>query len=514
MSTHTPDSAEAVESRIKADVQRSAEDSNPYLLVHWLRSLIAGISRRIFDFYGDLKRTELDLMPDTSTGDSSDRWGKMLVGSKNAAEGASGKAIATGTAASIIPANTVLTAGSNEYKTVSEAQITAATIAITSITRTGTTATATTTTAHNLSSFVDVSITGATQTEYNYSGKVTVLSATTFSYEVDGTPATPATGTIQAAYTTATIDVESVTFGGSVNLNGDSQLKLSQTINGVDDTLYAGNGGVTGGVSEEDGDAYKSRYLEKLQNPVANFNAAKIKEQAKKVSGVTRVFVEEAGAEVGEADVQSITRNGNVATVTTNSDHGYTSGVAVTISGATQQEYNVTKQRIIVESPTIFHYVVIGTPTTPATGTITTSIIIPLGMTRTFFMRDNDENPIPSSSAVATVKAKVDEIRPANTASYDNEVLSPTGLSTDFVFTELVPNTATMRQAIKNDLEQFFDEQVSVGKDVDSKAYEAAIKNTVDLETGDTVTSFTLSEPTTDLTAQSGHIRVLGNVTI
>ena len=58
MSVGTPDESTQVEDRIKADVQREAPDSNPYVRVHWLRSLIAGIARRIFDFYQDLTRTE------------------------------------------------------------------------------------------------------------------------------------------------------------------------------------------------------------------------------------------------------------------------------------------------------------------------------------------------------------------------------------------------------------------------------------------------------------------------
>ena len=69
MGVGTPDSATQVEDRIKADVQREAPDSNPYLTVHWLRSLIAGIARRIFDFYLDLNRTETRLFPDTAA-----RW--------------------------------------------------------------------------------------------------------------------------------------------------------------------------------------------------------------------------------------------------------------------------------------------------------------------------------------------------------------------------------------------------------------------------------------------------------
>ena len=69
-------------------------------------------------------------------------------------------------------------------------------LSITGITRSGSVATATTASAHGQANGASVTISGATQTEYNGTFVITVLSATTFSYTVSGTPATPATGTI------------------------------------------------------------------------------------------------------------------------------------------------------------------------------------------------------------------------------------------------------------------------------------------------------------------------------
>lgn len=66
-------------------------------------------------------------------------------------------------------------------------------IAVSSITRSGQVATVTTSTAHGYRSRDMVQIAGATQTEYNGSHRITVLSSTTFSYVVTGSPATPAT---------------------------------------------------------------------------------------------------------------------------------------------------------------------------------------------------------------------------------------------------------------------------------------------------------------------------------
>lgn len=69
-------------------------------------------------------------------------------------------------------------------------------IAITSITSSSTTATVTTTANHGLSDGQYVTISGATQTEYNGSYQITVTAATTFTYTFAGSATTPATGTI------------------------------------------------------------------------------------------------------------------------------------------------------------------------------------------------------------------------------------------------------------------------------------------------------------------------------
>lgn len=64
---------------------------------------------------------------------------------------------------------------------------------INSITRSGSTATVSLT-KHNLADGDTVTISGATQAEYNITAVITYIGLNTFSYQVSGTPATPATG--------------------------------------------------------------------------------------------------------------------------------------------------------------------------------------------------------------------------------------------------------------------------------------------------------------------------------
>lgn len=68
--------------------------------------------------------------------------------------------------------------------------------------------------------------------------------------------------------------------------------------------------------------------------------------------------------------VSSVSRSGTTATVTTGAAHGFLKGQRITIAGADQDDYNGT-HAITVTSTTGFTFVVTGSPTTPATGTIT-----------------------------------------------------------------------------------------------------------------------------------------------
>ena len=74
-------------------------------------------------------------------------------------------------------------------------------IAVSSLTRVTTTATATTATPHSYTTGDFVTIAGAVESAYNGEFQVTVTGASSFTYAVLGSPATPATGTITALFT-------------------------------------------------------------------------------------------------------------------------------------------------------------------------------------------------------------------------------------------------------------------------------------------------------------------------
>jgi len=341
MSLGLPDNSEEVESRIKVDVAREAPDSNPYLANSWLGSFLTAFGRRLFDFYRDLSRTVEQLFPDTAfLTDFIIRWGAIFGKTQQAASASNGNIVATGIATTSIPLNTIFAYNGNEYSSAISAVISDNTILISSIARSGNTATVTTVSDHNLASNVPVSISGAVETEYNVTDTdIVVTGLNTFTYQVTGSPSTPATGSPQADLTSASVAIESVLEGQDKNLRDDSPLTLQSPIAGVDNELKVDFGQIGGGTDQESLESLQTRTLDKIQNPVAHFNVSDIKDKAREVPGVTRVFVDEAGDVTGSIPVTSINRSGQIATVVTASDHGFSDGQRTTISGAVETEY-------------------------------------------------------------------------------------------------------------------------------------------------------------------------------
>jgi len=515
MPIYTPDDATQVEGRIKTDVQREAPDSNPYLPMHWLRSLIAGLARRIFDLYRDLHRTERRLFPDTADSDTAPIWGGIYVGPPNAASGATGVAVASGTDGATIPSGTKVSSGANEYESTSAATISAQSLAIASLTSAVYVAYAETAAPHGLTTGVPVTVTGATGATLFYNVAdvpVTVTGPTTFTYPILLLTMPAATGSPVVSFAIASVPVASVSEGARVNLPADAPLQLQSPLPGVATTLYVTETEISGGTQAESLPDYKARYLDKIRNPVAHFNVADIVAKAKEVPGVTRVFVQRAGSPVSTVEVSSIERFGSVAVVVTATPHLLHPGNFTNISGALQAEYNVEDARVIVIDANTFAYAVEGAPATPATGAITATSSVPLGQVIARFMRDNDSDPIPSPAAVATTKAKIEEILPANTATGDNIVEAPVATPVDFLFSSLTPDNASMREAVANNLAQFFEERTRVGAPVDADLYRAAIANTVDPANGSRVEDFSLVTPPGDVPVASNGIATLGTV--
>lgn len=509
-----PSSQKEVIDRTATDVQQTLPETNPFFRNSFLGAIIYAFSGRIYDFYLQLNILIRELFVDTATNSFLERWGTYKGITRNAATRATGTITATGTVSTSIPLSTQLSdADGSIYETTASATITATSISVSSMTRSGSVVTVTTANDHQFGSSQEVTIAGANETDYNGTQTITVTAANEFTFNITTTPSSPATGTITASANLASLSVQSVDFGSSLNLDNGTQLTFGTPISGVDDTAIVQYGQVSGGTDLETDADLRTRIIDIYQNPISHFNRNDIISKAKEVAGVTRVFVYSSGEAYGDAlSVSGITRSGNIATVTTASAHGLEDCMDVTIAGADQSDYNVTA-RILVLSTTTFCYLVENTPTTPATGTITASPTVALGQTFVYFMRDNDTSNIPSTSEVATVETKLRTIQPANTSNSDFIIKAPSPVSVDFTFTALSPNTSTMQDAITANLTELFKNSTSVGTDLKQFAYNSAIYQTIDSETGDVVTDFTLSAPSGDVAVATGEIAVLGTIT-
>ena len=228
-------------------------------------------------------------------------------------------------------------------------------VAIT-ITRSGTTATATSTAGpHGYTNGQSVTIAGAEQTQYNGTKTITWISATQFSFSVTVTgsaPTSPATGSpaitgklIRAAVTN--------TSTGSYGTFRYSTTEPHGLSNGA--TFY---------------DYGLSTSALTVANATAYTFEATVSGWATGVNGSVLLIVAS-----GLPSVSSIILVGDQAEVTTSSAHGFVTGNLVTISGATQTQYNTNGPvPITVVSSTKFRYQLYGateSPASPATGTIT-----------------------------------------------------------------------------------------------------------------------------------------------
>ena len=518
MSLNLPESAEKIIQRAKTDVSRAWAGSNPFLKNSAIAALIIGYGNRVYDFYLQLKEAIKQSFPDTAEDEFLERWGSIFGIDRLAATKSSGNIVATGTASTQIPSGTTYTTSDGIlFDTTSTVTISDNSLTVSSITRSGTTATVTTDDDHELASNVSVTISGANEADYNGTYEIKVTETNEFTYDVENNPTSPASGTILADNTSISVPVESQEYQDSdndinVNLELDTTVSLQSAISGVDTDANVDYNEVSGGTDQESDTDLRSRLLTRIQDPVAHFNDSDIVAKAKEVNGVTRVFVQDANSQIGSASVASITRSDQVATVTTDSAHGYDDGQVVTITGANESEYNVTDQAIIVgAADTVFYYAVTGSPTSPATGTIDSGSYLNLGQVRIMFMRDNDDDAIPSGSEVTDVKDELLTIMPANMIEDDMIVQAPVALQTSFTFSELTPNTTAMQTAVENNLSQFFSEETEVGVDITEEKYITAIQSTVD-EDGNTIDSFSLSAPSGDIAIDYDEIGTLNTV--
>ena len=226
---------------------------------------------------------------------------------------------------------------------------------ITSLTFSSPTVTATIT-AHGYTTGQKLDIRGATQLDYNGTRAITVLDANTFTYDIAGSPTSPATGAVIA---------------------NDGPVLQTSYAGGIYAACVFSNPNVDDAreyiALASDDKAYLWRDGCDLITKTYPTSADEIVEDGDKVSIIqafNRLYVFREAAQYGSAkNVFSITRSGAVATVSL-PNHGMANGQLVRITGASPIAYNGTVPITYVDANT-FTYPVLSSLASVATGAIT-----------------------------------------------------------------------------------------------------------------------------------------------
>jgi hypothetical protein len=123
----------------------------------------------------------------------------------------------------------------------------------------------------------------------------------------------------------------------------------------------------------------------------------------------------------------TITRSGSTATVT-HTAHGLRSNTKVAIFGAVQGEYNRSKLITVVDANT-YTFTVSGTPTTPATGTITSYRVVLDALTNVSGVASDPSVELTGSTVVVTGTARKGTAAPFYKASPVSGTINADGLA-------------------------------------------------------------------------------------
>jgi uncharacterized phage protein gp47/JayE len=271
-------------------------------------SLIGGLVSSLSAGFSDnnelLKEILRQLFPQTATGDYLKFWGQMLGLSIKSSSKATGYINFVGTVGATIDVNVVLQkTDGTEYETLANNTIGTQSINITII-RVGTTAIATSGSEHNLATGMQITISGADQTDYNITTTIIVISTVAFTFQVANAPATPATGSIIATALFATTQVICRDEGTIGNLSSGSQLELISPISNIDNFAFVNFNGIFGGFDAETEEEYRVRILEAWANNTSDFTNEGIKIFLKnKIPAITRVWVYDATPNAGYVSI-------------------------------------------------------------------------------------------------------------------------------------------------------------------------------------------------------------------
>lgn len=207
--------------------------------------------------------------------------------SRNQPTAAAGFCSVEGVLSTIISAGTNLT-GSNglTYEMLTDAQVQEYTDTVT-LTFSGGIVTAETDVEHSLATGLTVTITNATQTDYNGTYVITVIDENTFTYEITAGSLTSDQGNYSSTY--ASLNVECLETGQITNIAAGGTLSID--VVDINDVAYVQINEISGGTDLEDLEDYRERVGQANSATPGIATESSLVFSCKKVSGNTRVFI-------------------------------------------------------------------------------------------------------------------------------------------------------------------------------------------------------------------------------
>lgn len=259
-----------------------------------------GLAAACLSLQNLIRDLEREAFPQTATGTDLDKWGGYEILPRNPTTSSTGKISLPGTVAgTIILINQEFTSNGFIYSSTIASTVQDITDTISSMTRSGSIVSVETVNDHSLATGMEVTIAGANETDYNGLFPIIVTGSDTFSYTIDASPTTPATGTITFQSIFASINVQCDSTGLDTNLDQGAVLTLSPpAISGAGLSAYVQFEGLTGGTDVETNEEYRSRILLSRSLLEGVFTRGQVELAALTISGNTRAYVISPGLSV------------------------------------------------------------------------------------------------------------------------------------------------------------------------------------------------------------------------
>lgn len=514
-----------------AKFQEARPDVDPSVKGSWTYAVGRGVAAVGYVLVILSKELLKQFNPVTATGPFLKLWASYDDITQLGASPSIGSINVYGLNTTVIPADTFWAGVLNGFlytntvgSTISEQDVDVTPVTVTTLTFAGSTVTAVCSFPHSLQLDSWVAISGADQSDYNGNFQITPDGSDLFifTYQISGTPVTPATGSPYAA-----APIRKLT---SLTWLADVVTAITQFEHGFVDQQYVF-------ISNTDNASFEGHVLITLVDSLTFTyeivgDPGSITEFGivRSVHAIVNVQSETNGPDTaidinGTLAIQSpgITGADDIATTPGGLQGGADEETddslrARLLLSRASQAGVFTNDQITLAALLINGNTDVYIQNPDSTDASDPNPVLP-GQVKMYILRRGDPlGPIPTGGILEITKLSVLTFGklPADVWVDDVIVLPPELLDVDFALTNVLPDTATMKQAIRTQLIAYFVDSADLGVDLDNDILRAVIKETQDLNSGIPENSFITSFDYTNVveTVGNNQLPTLGTLTI